>query len=112
MRRRSQSSELAVAVAPPRVPAVARVLYTPVKLVSGRIAPRIASRLYARLWGVIDGGAPPPRADDREVSVTKLALALGLEGACAAAVRGVIDQLSRRQFARLTGRWPGRKAKS
>ena len=53
----------------------------------------------------------PVRPDEREVSVAKLALALGLEGACAAAVRGVLDQLSRRQFARLTGRWPGRRAK-
>ena len=90
---------------------MARVLFAPVKLVSRRIAPRLSARLYARLWRLIDGGQAPPRPDEREVSVAKLALALGLEGACAAAVRGVLDQLSRRQFARLTGRWPGRRAK-
>ena len=38
--------------------------------------------------------------------------ALALEGACTAIVGGLLDQASRREFARLTGRWPGRKAKS
>jgi len=39
----------------------------------------------------------------------KLGLALALEGACRAIVNGLVDHASRRQFARLTGRWPGRR---
>lgn len=98
-----------MAATPPEAPAVTRLLFVPVKFASRRVAPRLSARLYGRLWRLIDGGAPPPRPDEREVSVAKLTLALALEGACAAAVRGVLDQLSRRQFARLTGRWPGKK---
>src|SRR5579862_7808735 len=112
MRRRPESRELVVPAARPEVPAVARILFAPVKLVSRRVAPRLSARLFNSLWRLVDSDAPPPRSEEREVSVAKLALALGLEGACTAVVRGVLDQVARREFARLTGRWPGRPAKS
>ena len=60
----------------------------------------------------MDDSEPPPRPQDRQRSVAKLALALGLEGACAALVGGLLDHASRRQFAKLTGRWPSRSTKS
>ncbi len=87
-------------------------MFAPVKIVAKRIAPRVSTRLYRRLWRVIDDDAPPPRAEERQESVARLAFALALEGACAALVSGLLDQASRRKFARLTGRWPGRGAKS
>jgi hypothetical protein len=116
MRRRSQGNELAIrsesAVAVPErlpgTPLVAKLMFVPVKLASKRIAPRLSTRMFERLWHVVDGEAPPPRAQERQQSVAKLALALALEGACTAIVGGLLDQASRRQFARLTGRWPGR----
>ena len=86
-------------------------MFAPVKLAAHRAAPRMADALFARVWHVVDHGAPPPRAQERQRSVPRLALALALEGACNAVVRGLLDQASRRQFARVTGRWPARPAK-
>jgi len=87
-------------------------MFAPVKLLARRLAPRLSARLFARVWGVVDADAPPPRPEDPHASVAKLGLALALEGACVALVRGLFDQISRRQFARLTGRWPGRRRKA
>ena len=91
---------------------MARLMFAPVRLVARRLAPRLSARLFASVWRVVDDGSPPPRVEERQRSVGKLALALALEGACSAIVRGLLDHGSRRQFARLTGRWPSRAAKS
>jgi hypothetical protein len=103
---------LAIPERQPGTPLVARLMFAPVKLVSKRLAPRLSTRLFESLWRVIDDEAPPPRAEERQHSVAKLAFALALEGACTAIVGGLLDHASRRQFARLTGRWPARRAKS
>jgi hypothetical protein len=110
---RPSGSDLVVA-APAELgaPLVTRLMFVPVKLVSRRLAPRLAARLFASVWRVVDDSAPPPRPEAPQASVARLALALALEGACTAVVRGALDQLTRRQFARLTGRWPARPAKS
>jgi len=93
-------------------PIATRIMFAPVRIAEKRIAPRLARRLFARIWSVIDSDEPPPRPEERQDAVGKLALALALEGACAAIVGGLLDQAARRRFARLTGRWPGRKGKS
>jgi len=108
----AERSELAVAApAEPPAPLVGRLMFAPVKLVARRVAPRLAGRLFAGLWRAVDDSAAPPRAEVRQPSMTRLALALALEGATIAVVRGVLDQASRRQFARITGRWPARPPK-
>ena len=108
----AEENALAPAGAPqPGAPVMVRLMYAPVRIVSRRVAPRLSKRLFASLWRLVDDSEPPPRPQDRQRSVVKLALALGLEGACTALVRGLFDQASRRQFARLTGRWPSRAAK-
>jgi Protein of unknown function (DUF4235) len=113
MRRRSPATDSAVRDAPaqPGVPLAARLLYAPMGLVARRLAPRLSARLFERIWARVDGGEPPPRPSDRQRSVGRLALALALEGALTAIVRGLMDHASRRQFARLTGRWPSRSSK-
>jgi hypothetical protein len=93
-------------------PIVTRIMFAPIRIAEKRIAPRLSRRVFARIWGVIDSDEPPPRPQERQDSVAKLALALALEGACAAIVGGLLDQAARRRFARMTGRWPGREAKS
>jgi hypothetical protein len=118
VRRRSKQAE---AAAVPNLGSVngapvggiaTKVLFAPVKITAKRIAPRLSKSLFERLWGAVGRGAPPPRVEDPEASVSKLGLALALEGACKAIVNGLVDHASRRQFARLTGRWPGRAKKS
>ena len=89
-----------------------KVLFVPVKITAKRIAPKLSKGLFERIWGTVGRGEPPPSAEDPEASLPKLGLALALEGACRAIVNGLVDNVSRRQFARLTGRWPGRRKRS
>ena len=114
MRRKAKNAggPPGVAAAEPSTPLVTKAMFAPVRIVAKRIAPRLSRRLYTRLWSVIDDDAPPPRAEERQGSVAKLALALALEGALGAIVSGLLDHASRRKFARITGRWPGKRAKS
>jgi hypothetical protein len=114
VRRQAHSTELALAVPEPQpgIPVVARLMFAPVRLVSKRLAPRLSTRLFQAIWRVIDDESEPPRAEERQPSLTKLAVALALEGACTAIVGGLLDHVTRREFARLTGRWPSRRAKS
>ena len=97
--------------APPPAGIATKVLFAPVKVVSRRIAPRLSARVFRSVWGAIDGDTPPPRAEEPQGSVAKLGLALAIEGAVSAIVAGLVDHVSRREFARLTGRWPGRRKK-
>jgi hypothetical protein len=106
-------NEEVAALATPRPAGFAtKLMFAPVKLVARRAAPRLSARLFDRVWHALYDGSPPPRSEEPQPSVTKLGIALALEGACAAVVGGLVDQLSRRQFARLTGRWPGRRKRS
>jgi len=112
--KRSRKSEASVPLDAPAGPPTGiatKVLFAPVKLVSRRVAPRLSARVFKRVWGAIDGGAPPPRAEEPQGSVAKLGLALAVEGALTAIVNGLADHVSRREFARVTGRWPGRRKK-
>jgi len=112
MRRRSTGHELApVTPAERGAPLAARLMFAPLRLISRRAAPRLSGRLFATVWRVVDDEKPPPSAEQADAPLGKLALALALEGACHAVIRGLLDQTSRRQFARLTGRWPGRSAR-
>jgi len=107
-----KEDEAATAVAPePGTPVVTKLMFAPVKVVSRRIAPRVSKKIFTRLWSIVGGDEPPPQPQERQDSVAKLALALALEGACAAIVTGLLDQASRRKFARVTGRWPGRRSR-
>jgi hypothetical protein len=107
------AADHATAVASPEdgTPLVTRLMFTPLHLASRRLAPRLSAKLYASVWHVVDDAQAPPRAEDRQRSVARLAVALAIEGACTAVVRGLLEQGSRRQFERLTGRWPTRPDK-
>ena len=100
-------ADLAAADGAPAGGIATKVMFAPVKLTARRVAPRLSARLFERIWRTVGRGTPLPRAEDPETSVAKLGLALALEGACKAMVTGLVDHVSRREFARLTGRWPG-----
>jgi hypothetical protein len=85
---------------------VQRLLFLPFSLAAGLIAGRLARRVFAALWRLIDPDEPP-EAQRRDVSFGKLLLALALQGAVVGAVSGGIDHLARRLFRHLTGIWPG-----
>jgi hypothetical protein len=88
---------------------MAKILFKPFGILGGVVAGAVATRVFQRLWRLIDDEqAPGP--DHLEVSLPKLALALMLEGAVFHAVRGLFDRGSRIAFSRATGRWPGQTA--
>jgi hypothetical protein len=75
----------------------------------GILAGAISKKLFAGLWGLLDH-EQPPRAEHRRVNLSKLALALVLEGALFRLVKGLVDHGARHAFHTLTGSWPGEEA--
>jgi hypothetical protein len=83
-----------------------KILFIPFRVIGGVLAGFIGKKAFERLWRVFDDqAAPDPQRCD--VSWSKLAAALLLEGAVFSAVRGLFDRGSRELFRRATGRWPG-----
>jgi Protein of unknown function (DUF4235) len=85
---------------------VSKVLFLPVSLSSGLLAGLIGKKIFALIWGLIDD-EEPPHAEHREVQPVKLVLALAIDGAIFALVRGLVDHGARVAFTRVTGAWPG-----
>jgi hypothetical protein len=88
---------------------VLKILFLPFSVVSGWIAGILGRKIFDKTWSLFDRGEPP-KAEQRRVSVGKLALALALDGAVFRLVRGLVDHGAREWFLRLTGRWPGEEA--
>jgi hypothetical protein len=85
---------------------MAKLLFRPVAIVSGLLAGILGRKTFALLWRAVDDQEPPQPAN-RRVGLGKLALALSLQGAVFSVVKGLVDHVSRRGFARFTGSWPG-----
>jgi len=82
------------------------ILFKPIGIVAGIGAGMAARKLFERGWGAVED-EEPPQADQRDVEMPKLILALLLEGAIFALVKGLVDHGARAGFARYTGVWPG-----
>jgi len=87
---------------------VLKLMFIPFRVLGGLLAAALASRLFARIWRLVDKEEPPD-PEQSQVSLGKLATALLLQGAVFRAVRGLVDHGSRQAFRRVTGRWPGEK---
>ena len=85
-----------------------KVLFVPISVVSGIIAGFAAKKLFEQFWGMIDDQEPPD-PKHRDISVPKMVAATAIEGATFRATRALVDQGSRRAFARFTGFWPGKE---
>lgn len=83
-----------------------KVLFTPISVIAGVIAGLIGTKIFERLWRLIDD-EEPPSPEHRELSWSKLIAALVLEGAIFRLVKGLTDHAARRAFAKGTGTWPG-----
>ena len=86
-----------------------KFLYMPFSIGAGLIAGVMAKKIFEGIWRLFDD-QEAPEAEHKEVSIVKLALALGIEGAVFRAVRGLVDHSARRGFHRVTGSWPGDEA--
>jgi Protein of unknown function (DUF4235) len=84
------------------------LVFRPFGIIAGLLAGLVGSKLFERLWAVIDDqDAPEPKY--REIPFGKLVLALILQGAIFRVLRGLADHGTRHAFARLTGEWPGQE---
>jgi Protein of unknown function (DUF4235) len=86
-----------------------KFVFAPISIVLGLVAGMIGSKIFERLWGLIDE-EEPPKPEHREFSWPKLVAALVIEGAIFRLVKGLVDHGSRISFAKLTGAWPGEEA--
>ena len=85
---------------------MSKVMFLPISVGGGLLAGLIGKKLFGVIWGAIDD-QEPPSAEHRDVSVLKLVVALLIQGALFALIKGLIDHGSRHAFARVTGAWPG-----
>lgn len=83
-----------------------KLIFLPFSIGSGLLAGLIGKKTFALLWGVIDD-EEAPKAEHRYISRPKLIVALAIEGALFALIRGLVDHGSRQAFAKATGAWPG-----
>jgi hypothetical protein len=86
-----------------------KFIFAPIGIVLGMIAGMIGSKIFERIWGLIDE-EEPPKPEHREFSWPKLVVALLIEGAIFRLVKGLVDHGTRTSFAKLTGAWPGEEA--
>lgn len=83
-----------------------KFIFAPIGIVLGLIAGMLGSKIFERIWGLIDE-EEPPKPEHREFSWPKLVAALLIEGAIFRLVKGLVDHGTRTSFAKLTGTWPG-----
>jgi hypothetical protein len=82
------------------------LMYKPFSILTGLVSGILARRIFGAVWGLVDD-EEPPNPEHRHIPVYKLVVALVLEGALVALIRGIIDHGSRQVFHYFTGEWPG-----
>jgi hypothetical protein len=85
---------------------MAKLFFVPFSIAAALLAGFLGRKAFEQIWGFIDE-EEPPEAKHRDISVTKMLIALAIEGAIFRAVRGAADHYLRRTYMRLTGTWPG-----
>jgi hypothetical protein len=83
-----------------------KLLFIPFSVAAGLIAGLLSKKAVDLAWGLVDD-EEPPEPGDRQISLAKLALALTIQGAVFALVRGLVERGSRHAYCRFTGVWPG-----
>ncbi|MBA3865274.1 MAG: DUF4235 domain-containing protein [Solirubrobacterales bacterium] len=86
-----------------------KLIFTPISIVLGLLAGLVGSKIFERIWSLVDD-QEPPKAQHREFSWPKLIAALLVEGAIFKLVKGLTDHGARQAFAKATGTWPGEEA--
>lgn len=85
---------------------MAKIVFIPVGIVSGLVAGLLSKRAFDFAWSRVSE-EDPPEPEHREVSWSRLAAALVLEGAIFRLTRGLAERGTRLAYHRLTGSWPG-----
>jgi hypothetical protein len=83
-----------------------KIVFTPIGIVLGLLAGMIGTKIFEKVWSLVDD-EEPPSPEHREFSWPKLIAALVIEGAIFRLVKGLTDHGARTAFAKATGSWPG-----
>jgi hypothetical protein len=86
-----------------------KLLFMPFSIILALIAGKLAEKIFDGVWRLFDE-EEAPEPGHREIAITKLVLALVIEGAIFRVVRGLVDHSARRGFYKATGSWPGEEA--
>lgn len=86
-----------------------KVLFAPIGILAGLAAGFAAQKGFERVWALLDN-EQAPEVEVRDVSYSKLVLALLVEGAIFRLVKGMVDRGARVGFASVTGSWPGEES--
>ena len=87
-------------------PRMAKVLFTPLSIVTALLAGVVARKVFDQVWGLVDDYEPPD-SKHRDITWARLLIAGAVQGAIFRAVKEAADHGSRRAFHRATGTWPG-----
>ena len=85
-----------------------KLLFIPVSVGGALLAGFISTRIFEKIWSLIDDEEPPD-SKHRDVRWTRLLIAGAIQGAIFRAVKEATDHGSRTAFYRTTGSWPGEK---
>lgn len=85
-----------------------KLFFLPISIGTGFAAGLVGKKLFSAIWGLIDD-EEAPKAEHRDVTLGKLAIALVIQGALFGLIRGLVDHGARHGYARLTGAWPGQE---
>jgi hypothetical protein len=83
-----------------------KLIFAPISIAVGLLAGIVGTKIFERIWGLIDD-EEPPSPEHREFDWRKMIAALAIEGALFRLVKGLTDHGLRKSFAGVTGVWPG-----
>jgi hypothetical protein len=89
-----------------------KLFYKPFGLLAGVLGGLIASWLFERVWGMISDKTEAPDSKTTDAGWGEVILAVTIQGALFALVKGLVDRGGAKAYERMTGVWPGSARKT
>ena len=86
---------------------MAKLLYTPFRMLLTIAAGSLAGRIVRMIWNRVDAGHAAPSPLTENVSARRAIAARGVQAATAAMTIAAVERAGARAFRHVTGFWPG-----